>query len=184
GLMNDWIQLRRDGAVARITLNRPDKLNAFAEDMRERLIDALDAVAADRDARVLILTGAGRAFCAGGDVRHMVDLKRRRAEFHELEPLLTAGRTIVSRLQALTIPTVAAVNGVAAGAGCNLALACDLRWASDQATFGETFVRIGLHADWGGTYFLPRLVGLPMALEMCWTGDVIDAQRALQIGLV
>ncbi len=170
--------------VATITLDRPAKLNSFADDMREQLITALDQVARDPDARVLVVTGAGRAFSAGGDVQHMVALKERNAGFDEMLPLLEAGRRIVTRLHELPIPTIAAVNGVAAGAGANLALACDLRLASDQASFGETFVRIGLHPDWGGTYFLPRLVGAARALELCWLGDVIDAAEALRIGLV
>jgi 2-(1,2-epoxy-1,2-dihydrophenyl)acetyl-CoA isomerase len=106
------------------------------------------------------------------------------AAFDELRPLLEAGRRVVERLAGLPIPTIAAVNGVAAGAGLNLALACDLRVASERATFGATFVRIGLHPDWGGTYFLPRLVGEAKAKELCWLGDVIDAAEALRVGLV
>jgi 2-(1,2-epoxy-1,2-dihydrophenyl)acetyl-CoA isomerase len=170
--------------VARITLDRPEALNAFADDMREQLVAALDAVAADPGARVLVITGAGRAFCAGGDVRHMAGLAGRGAGFEELEPLLELGRAIVSRVAALPFPTLAAVNGAAAGAGLNLALACDLRLASAEASFGETFVRIGLHPDWGGTYHLPRIVGASKALELCWTGDMIGAEEALRIGLV
>lgn len=182
--MSDTILLSVADGVATITLNRPDKLNAFAGDMRERLIEALDRVAADPHARVLAITGAGRAFCSGGDVQHMVDLQRRRASFDELRPLLDRGRDIVTRLASLPIPVIAAVNGVAAGAGCNLALACDVRLASDAAKFGETFVKIGLHADWGGTFALPRLVGVAKAMELCWTGDVIGADEALRAGLV
>ena len=170
--------------VATITLNRPDKLNAFAGDMRERLVAALDCVAEDRDVRVLVITGAGKGFCSGGDVQHMVDLKARDAGFDVLAPLLDVGRAIVTRIEALAIPVIAAVNGVAAGAGCNLALACDVRLASSEARFGETFVKIGLHPDWGGTYALPRLVGLAAALDMCWTGDLVGADDALRMGLV
>jgi 2-(1,2-epoxy-1,2-dihydrophenyl)acetyl-CoA isomerase len=170
--------------IATLTLNRPEKLNAFADDMREQLVRALDRVAGEGDARVLVLTGAGRAFCAGGDVHHMAALKERDADYRELKSLLELGRAIVTRLEALPIPTIAAVNGVAAGAGLNLALACDLRVATDQASFGETFSRVGLHPDWGGTFFLPRLVGPSRALEMCWLGDTIDAAEALRIGLV
>ena len=182
--MLQTIRLELSAGVARITLDRPDKLNAFADDMREQLIAALDRVAVAPGVNVLVITGAGRAFCSGGDVRHMVELKARDAAFEELEPLLELGRAIVTRIAALPFPTIAAVNGVAAGAGMNLALACDLRIASDAASFGETFVRIGLHPDWGGTHALPRLVGLPKALELCWSGDVLDAAEALRIGLV
>jgi 2-(1,2-epoxy-1,2-dihydrophenyl)acetyl-CoA isomerase len=170
--------------VAVITLNRPEKLNAFAEDMRERLVAALDAVAADPTVRVVVVTGAGRGFCSGGDVQHMVELKARDAQFAALAPLLEAGRAVVSRFTALEVPTLAAVNGVAAGAGCNLALACDLRFASDAARFGETFVRIGLHPDWGGVHHLPRLVGRARALDLVWSGEMVDAHEALRLGLV
>jgi len=170
--------------VARITLNRPDALNAFAGDMRERLVAALDRVASDASARVLVITGAGRAFCAGGDVKVMESLVARGASFDELAPLLGLGRSIVTRIHALPFPTIAALNGPAAGAGMNLALACDIRWASDEASFGETFVQIGLHPDWGGTYFLPRLVGVSRALELCWTGAMIGADEAQRLGLV
>ncbi len=173
----------RDG-VAVVTLNRPDKLNAFAGDMRERLGEALGRVAADRAVRVLVITGAGKGFCSGGDVHHMVDLKARGAGFDALAPLLHAGRTIATRLAAFRIPVIAAVNGVAAGAGCNLALACDVRLASSEARFGETFVRIGLSPDWGGTYHLPRLAGTAAALDLCWTGELLDAEAALRLGLV
>ena len=182
--MPPTIRLDIASGIARITLDRPDKLNAFADDMREQLVVALDRVAAAPGVNVLVITGAGRAFCSGGDVSFMRELKGRDAAFAELEPLLELGRAIVTRIDALPFPTLAAVNGVAVGAGMNLALACDLRIASDQASFGETFVRIGLHPDWGGTHALPRLVGRSKALELCWTGDVIDAAEALRIGLV
>ncbi|HEY3216389.1 MAG TPA: enoyl-CoA hydratase-related protein [Candidatus Eisenbacteria bacterium] len=182
--MPELVLLTQAEGVATLTLNRPDKLNAFADDMREALASALDRAAAQADIRVLVVTGAGRAFCAGGDIQHMVRLKERDASYQEFIPLLEAGREGITRLAALPIPVIAAVNGPAAGGGLNLALACDLRIASDQATFGETFVRLGLHADWGGTYFLPRLVGTSKALDLCWLGDMIDAAEALRIGLV
>jgi 2-(1,2-epoxy-1,2-dihydrophenyl)acetyl-CoA isomerase len=182
--MSDHIVTSITQGVARITLNRPDKLNAFAGDMRERLHDAIVEVGRSSEARVLVLTGAGRAFSAGGDIQHMIELRRQGAGFEGLEPLLAAGRAVVTAIDRLPIPTIAAVNGPAAGAGLNLALACDLRIASEQATFGETFARIGLHPDWGGSYTLPRRVGLSKALELCWTAEVIDAAEALRIGLV
>lgn len=184
GSEHDSILLTLEHGVATITLNRPAKLNAFAGDMRERLVSALDRVAGEASARVLVITGAGRGFCSGGDVAHMVALKRDQAPFEALAPLLESGRDVITRLAALPIPTLAAVNGVAAGAGCNLALACDLRLASDEARFGETFVRIGLHVDWGGAHHLPRLVGLGRALDLAWTGRLIDAEEAHRMGLV
>ncbi|HTO90860.1 MAG TPA: enoyl-CoA hydratase [Candidatus Sulfotelmatobacter sp.] len=173
----------RDG-LAVVTLNRPEKLNAFGDDMRERLAGALDHVAARADARVLVITGAGRAFCSGGDVKHMAALKRGGAPPDALTPLLAAAERVITKLAALPIPTIAAINGPAAGAGLNLALACDLRLASEQATFVESFVRIGLVPDWGGTYFLPRFVGLARALELIWLGESIDANEAQRLGLV
>ena len=169
--------------IAVITLNRPEKLNALAGDMRELLIAALDAVAAS-DARVLVITGAGKAFCSGGDIGFMNDLLARGAGYDELAPLVDAGREIVTRIAALPIPVLAAVNGVAAGAGANLMLACDVRLASDEARFGETFVRIGLHADWGGSYALPRTAGVARALDLCWSGDLVGAEEMLRAGLV
>jgi len=181
--MNDLVILAEADGVATILLNRPEKLNAFADDMREQLAAALDTVAA-RGARALVITGAGRAFSAGGDLNFMVGLKQRGAGYEGLAPLVEGGGNAVARLAALPFPTIAAVNGAAAGGGLNLALACDLVVASEQATFGQTFVRIGLHPDWGGTFFLPRRVGLAKALELCWTGDMIDAREALRIGLV
>jgi 2-(1,2-epoxy-1,2-dihydrophenyl)acetyl-CoA isomerase len=182
--MSQTILTSFDAGVFTITLNRPEKLNAFAGDMRDLLLDALDDAAARPGARVVVVTGAGRAFCSGGDVGHMLALRSREDGADEIRALLDAGSRAVARLAALPVPTIAAVNGVAAGAGANLAIACDLRIASDEARFGETFVKIGLQPDWGGTHHLPRLVGLAKALELAWTGGLIDAAEALRIGLV
>ena len=181
--MNDLVILAEADGVATLLLNRPEKLNAFDIPMSEQLAAALEAAEA-RGARALVVTGAGRAFSAGGDIRFMVDLKERESGYEGLAPLVEGGGNAVARLAALPFPTIAAVNGPAAGGGLNLALACDLVLASDRATFGQTFVRIGLHVDWGGSYFLPRRVGLARALELCWTGEMIDAREALRIGLV
>lgn len=183
--MPDSILLAEADGVATLVLNRPDRLNAFEMEMREAFVAALDAVAASATARVLVITGAGRAFCAGGDVAWMVDLKRKGEAYDDgLGGLVSMGRDGIARLWSLPIPTIAAVNGAAAGGGANLALACDLRIASDRASFGQSFVKIGLHPDWGGTHFLPRLVGLAKALELCWLGDQVDAAESLRIGLV
>jgi 2-(1,2-epoxy-1,2-dihydrophenyl)acetyl-CoA isomerase len=178
------IVLEVQDGVAWITLNRPEQLNAFADEMREELLQAILAVQEDDAAHVLVITGAGRAFCAGGDVRTMAALKEDNAGFERLRPLLDAGRRVITVLHQLPKPAIAMVNGVAAGAGCNLALACDLRVASDQASFAESFISIGMHPDWGGTFFLPRLVGTGRALEMMWTGERIHAEMAEEIGLV
>lgn len=172
-----------DGAVATILLNRPEKLNAFAGTMREDLLAALRECERDAACRAIVITGAGRAFCAGGDVEFMSELQKR-ADTDAFRKLLDAGRDVVTQIATMPKPVIAAINGVAAGAGCNLALACDVRIASDAAKFGETFVRIGIHPDWGGTWFLPRLVGRSRALEILMSGRMIAAEEALAIGLV
>jgi 2-(1,2-epoxy-1,2-dihydrophenyl)acetyl-CoA isomerase len=182
--MSDLVLLTESDGIATLTLNRPEKLNVLADDMRDGLLGAADRVAALADVRALVITGAGRAFCAGGDIGHMARLVERGAGYEGLRPLVESGRELIRRLAELPIPVIAAVNGPAAGGGLGLAVACDLRIASDRASFGATFVRIGLHPDWSNTYHLPRLVGLPKALELCWLGRMIDAAEALRIGLV
>src|SRR5260221_944701 len=169
--------------ITTITLDRPDKLNAFAGTMREELVDALRVAEAEKSCRVVVITGAGRAFCAGGDVDFMAGLQRN-GNVDAFRKLLDAGREIVTQIANMPKPVIASVNGVAAGAGCNLALACDYRIASETAKLSETFVRIGIHPDWGGTWFLPRLVGPSRALEILMTGRMIDAAEALSIGMV
>jgi enoyl-CoA hydratase/carnithine racemase len=166
-------------AVTTITLNRPDKLNAFAGTMREDLLAALR----EAGGRVVVITGAGRAFCAGGDVENMARLQKA-GDVAAFRKLLDAGAAIVEQIVTMPQIVIAAINGVAAGAGCNLALACDYRIASDQAKLGEAFVRIGIHPDWGGTWTLPRLVGTSRALEIMATGRTVDAAEALAIGMV
>jgi len=177
------IDTTRDGGVATITLNRPEKLNAFAGTMREDLLDALRACDADDACRAVVITGAGRAFCAGGDVEFMSELQRR-GDVDAFRKLLDAGRDVVMQIATMPKPVIASINGVAVGAGCNLALACDIRIASDAAKLGETFVRIGIHPDWGGTWFLPRLVGRSRAMELLMSGRMVDANEALSIGMV
>ncbi len=165
--------------VTTITLNRPDKLNAFAGTMREDLAAALR----EAEGRVVVITGAGRAFCAGGDVEFMASLQKR-GDIAAFRKLLDAGRDVILQIATMENPVIASVNGVAAGAGCNLALACDTRIVSDEASFAESFVRIGLVPDWGGTWFLPRLAGRGRAFELMATGRVIDAREAERIGIV
>ncbi|MEJ7809006.1 MAG: enoyl-CoA hydratase/isomerase family protein [Gemmatimonadaceae bacterium] len=178
----EHILLARDGPVGTLTLNRPEKLNAFAGTMRRELADALDELEADPGIRVVVITGAGRAFCAGADVGYMADLIRD-DDVEALAALVEAGRRVVTTIRRSAKPIIASVNGVAAGGGANLALACDLRIASEEAKLGQTFNRIGLHPDWGGTYFLPRLVGPAKALELFWLADVIDAAECGRLGL-
>lgn len=178
-----FIETSTTDSVATIMLNRPEKLNSFTGTMREDLLSALRAVENDSSVRVVVLTGAGRAFCAGGDVEYMSGLQKNGDEA-SFRKLLDAGRDIILQLAAMSKPVLASINGVAAGAGCNLALACDYRLASDQAKLSESFVRIGLHPDWGGTWLLPRLIGRSRALDLLMTGRTVDAAEALALGMV
>src|SRR4051812_2206400 len=177
------IRSETENLITTITLDRPEKLNAFSGTMREELLEALRAAAGDSDCRAVVITGAGRAFCAGGDVEYMSGLQKN-GDVESFRKLLDAGRDIVTQIAEMPKPVIASVNGVAAGAGCNLALACDYRIASDTAKLGETFVKIGIHPDWGGTWFLPRLVGPGRAFELLTTGRMVDASEALAIGMV
>ncbi len=171
-----------DGIVT-ITLNRPEKLNAFIGHMRRDLAEALEHAGSERGVRVVIITGAGRAFCAGGDVEFMAELMKR-SDSEEFARILGAGRRVILAIRQMTKPVIAAINGVAAGAGCNLAFACDLRVASTNATFTQSFVKVGLNPDWGGTYFLPRLVTPNKACELFFLGEQIKAEEALRLNIV
>jgi enoyl-CoA hydratase/carnithine racemase len=180
----ELVLYRAEPPLAWITLNRPEKKNALAGAMREDLLARIRAAGADDAVRCLIITGAGGAFCSGGDIAVMAGLKQKKSGFDEIARWLDAGGRIVATLAALPKPSVACIEGVAAGAGCNLALACDFRIASQTASLGETFVRVGLHPDWGGTYFLPRLAGPARALELFATGAMLSAEEAFHIGLL
>lgn len=169
--------------VATITLDRPDKLNAFTGTMREDLLAALRTYESDDGVGAVVITGAGRAFCAGGDVAFMKALQDS-GDVASFRKLLDAGAAIVLQIARMDTPVIASVNGVAAGAGCNLALACDYRIASESARFSQSFVRIGLHPDWGGTWFLPRLVGRSRAFDIAMSGRMVEAAEALAIGMV
>jgi 2-(1,2-epoxy-1,2-dihydrophenyl)acetyl-CoA isomerase len=169
--------------IITITLNRPDKLNAFIGHMRRDLAEALEHAGADRSVRVVIVTGAGRAFCAGGDVGFMAELMQRR-DSEEFARILGAGRRVILAIRQMTKPVIAAVNGPAFGAGANLAFACDLRVISTNASFSQSFLKVGLHPDWGGTFFLPRLVTPNKACELFFLGESIDAAEALRLNIV
>lgn len=178
----EHILLAKEAGVGTITLNRPDKLNAFAGTMRLEIAEAVRGMADDDDVRVLVITGAGRAFCAGADIGYMREILEQR-DFEAGRLLVEAGRQVVTIIRHTPKPVIASLNGPAAGGGANLALACDIRIASDTASIGQTFNKIGLHPDWGGTYFLPRLVGPSKALELIFSGEMIDAAEAHRIGL-
>lgn len=171
-----------------VTLNRPERLNALGGGLRDELYAVLQDAEHNEEVRVVVITGAGRAFSSGGDVKEMSERKaggsigsgggRADGQFPPIRD------HIIATMRRTAKPIIAAVNGVAAGAGMNLALACDMRVASDKALFTQAFVKRGLHPDWGGTYFLPRLVGPAKACELIFSGDMINAEQALQLGLV
>jgi enoyl-CoA hydratase/carnithine racemase len=170
--------------VTMLTLNRPDRGNAVVPEMARDVLDALGNLEQDRTVRVLVLTGAGRQFCAGAD---LVEFQRYIAEQLPIGHEPYNARVlwpVTQRLVGCRLPLIAAINGGATAGGLDLALACDMRIASTAAKMGETYIKLGLNPGNGGTYFLPRLIGSGLAAELTFTGDLIDAQRALEIGLV
>lgn len=182
-MSDDAVILTQDGPVATLLLNRPEKLNALDESEQRGLAEAIATVAHQPSIRVAVITGAGRGFCTGGDIQTMADLKTHHHSA-KFRAHLEAGNNVVHAIRRLPIPVLASVNGPAAGAGLSLALACDLRIASDQATFRQAFLQIGLHPDWGGAFFLPRHVGIGRAMEMFFLGEPVNAAEAHRIGLV
>lgn len=169
--------------VATVTLNRPEVLNAFSTPMQRELAAVIARLADDSAVRAVVLTGAGRAFCAGGDIGEMEGAADPTplASRNKLHRMLTS---VLMPLVRLEKPVIAAVNGVAAGAGMNLALAADITLVAEQARFSQAFVKVGLVPDTGGLYLLTRLIGLNRAKELCFTGRMLDAREALELGLV
>lgn len=170
----------KDNGVGTLTLNRPQSLNAFVPEMNREVLDALKDAERDKEVRCLVITGAGRAFCAGQDLKGRTPEQKGSLG----DSLREKYNPMIRQLRQMETIVIAAVNGVAAGAGCNLALACDLRVASEEAKFIQSFVRVGLAPDSGGSFILPRLVGLSKAMELLLLGDPLDAQEAQRIGLV
>ncbi len=180
----ETVQFEIADHVAVITLSRPDVFNAFNDQFSKELLGALKEAERSAEVRAIILTGAGKAFSSGQDLG---DLKKKYVPGHVPhlgDDLRRRYDPIIKKICEMDKPVIAAVNGVAAGAGCSLALACDLRVASEHATFIEVFINVGLIPDSASTFFLPRLVGLGRAMELCCTGRKVDAAEALQIGLV
>jgi 2-(1,2-epoxy-1,2-dihydrophenyl)acetyl-CoA isomerase len=175
------IILERQGAIRRITLNRPDKLNSFTRGMLSELDDALTEISNDDAARALIITGAGRAFCAGQDLREAGAVEDGAAVRAVVERLYNPA---IRLLRSLQIPVLAAVNGIAAGAGASLAIACDLVIAAESASFVQAFSKIGLVPDAGGSYFMPRLIGSARALGLALLAEPVDARQAAEWGLI
>jgi 2-(1,2-epoxy-1,2-dihydrophenyl)acetyl-CoA isomerase len=173
-----------DNSVATIRMNRPDALNALSLQLGKDLATAVHQCILD-EARAVILTGSGRAFCSGGDLREMRSMGEQQGSIEAfLDEPLKALHEVIRLIRETPVPFIAAVNGVCAGAGTNFALACDLVLAADDASFNEAFVRIGLSPDCGGSYFLPRAVGEKLAAELLMTGSTVSAQRAAEIGMI
>ncbi len=174
---------KREGSVATLILNRPERMNALNKDLVLELNDALTRVEADQEINVVVLAGAGRAFCAGGDLQ-AIGKGKQENDVSELQPILRSGMQLVLKMRTMRQPVIAAVHGAAAGAGMNIALAADIRIASEDAMFGQNFAKVGLFPDYGGTFFMPQLVGPAKAAEMLYTGDMINAAEALRLGIV
>src|SRR5215813_12376709 len=180
----ETIQLEMHGAVGVLTLNRPDRLNALNVQVAKDFKAAV-AETCGHGARTIVLTGAGRAFSAGGDLREMQEIAKEngRVEAFFDEPLRLLNEAILL-IRQTPVPFIAAVNGVASGGGCNVAFACDIVIAAESARFNQAFIKIGLTPDCGGTFMLPRLVGWKRATELLFTGDLISAQAAAEIGMI
>jgi 2-(1,2-epoxy-1,2-dihydrophenyl)acetyl-CoA isomerase len=174
---------KSDG-VATLTLNRPDRSNAFDDTMIAELIDALKTVERDAEVRAVVITGAGKNFCAGQDLSPLLERYQSPEGISLGEHVRKDINPIIAKIRAMEKPVVAAINGAAAGAGLGLACACDLRHASESARFRMAFIGIGLAPDSATSLLLPRLIGLGRATEMAFTNELIDAQTALQYGLV
>lgn len=180
----DTVEYSADNSVAIIRMNRPEALNALSMQLCVDMGNAFRQAISD-GARAIILTGSGRAFCSGGDLREMHSMWEREGRIEAfLEAPLKALHDVILLIRETPIPFIAAVNGVCAGAGTNFALACDLVVAAEDASFNEAFVRIGLSPDCGGTFFLPRAVGDKIAAELFMTGGTVEAKHALQIGMI
>ena len=170
----DRILVEISDHIGNVTLNRPEKANAFDPEMCDDLLEGLRMLSTADQVRVIVITGTGKAFCAGADLGMLGT---------QGEQLVKAGKDIALAIRNAPKPVLAAVNGAAAGGGANLELACDYRIASDQASIGQVFHKLGLGPDWGGSYFLPRLTGISKALELVWSARMVPAAEALQLGL-
>ena len=183
-MSTDLLEQVKDG-VAVLTLNRPDRLNAMSRPMLDALLEALPRLAEDPDVGVVVLAGAGRGFCAGGDVKAMAEGNELGGQTMEDRAQALRSRMETSRwLHEMPKPTIAMMRGPAAGAGLSLAMACDMRIASDTVKLGTAFARVGYSGDFGGSYYLTQLVGTAKARELYFTADLLDAQQALGLGLV
>ena len=183
-MSQDLLETVKDG-VAVLTMNRPDRLNALSGEMLDAMLEALPRLADDPNVGCIVLTGAGRGFCAGGDVKAMAEGREMSGDTLEERAQGLRSKMETSRwLHEMPKPTIAMVRGAAAGAGLSLALACDLRIAGETAKFGTAFARVGYSGDFGGSYYLTQLVGTAKARELYYTAELLDARHALELGLV
>ena len=186
--MGDYVLYEQTDRIITLTLNRPDERNAIGDtDQCEEIVAATNRINSDPDVNVVILTGAGKAFCAGGNIKTM----RKHTGFGLAKNPAETRRNYMRGIQSVSlalwnieVPTIAAINGPAIGAGCDLACICDIRIASDKAQFAESFLKVGLVPGDGGAWLLPHVVGFSKAAEMSFTGDILDAKQALDCGLV
>ncbi|HSW16842.1 MAG TPA: enoyl-CoA hydratase-related protein [Ramlibacter sp.] len=181
--MTDFLKFEIDEGVATITLNRPEKLNAFTAEMLEDWLRALEDCRTNPEVRVIVMTGAGRAFTTGGDVEGFA-ASAQQTPAGIKSHLVNGGQRLPRKLAEIDKPIIAALNGFATGGGLDIALACDIRFAAESARFAETYAKMGLIPGMGGAWLLPRVVGVPKALEMFWSCDWVDAREAERIGLV
>lgn len=179
-MSNEAVKMLIEEGIALATLNKPDKLNAMDDDIKAGLMSVIEQIREDPEVKVLVITGSGRAFSAGGDINSLAQVNTAVKGRERIKKL----HRLVLGLVNLEKPVIAAVNGYAVGAGCNLALAADIIYASDKARFSEIFANIGLIPDAGGLYFLPRLVGLAKAKELVFTARMVEAEEAERIGLI
>lgn len=179
--MSDLLEVV-DRGVALLTLNRPERLNALSAEIVKGLLEALPRLGADDRVGCIVITGAGKGFCAGGDVKSMAG--RSVVSFEERNTIVSEAGDIAHKMRNTSKPIIAMVNGVAVGAGLGIAACCDMRIAGEAARFSARFVKVGLSGDWGGTWTLPRLIGTAKARELYFTGAMVEAQEALRIGLV
>jgi len=181
--MSENLEFLVDGGVATIKLNRPEKLNAFTDEMLEAWLASLEECRTSPDVRVIVITGTGRAFTTGGDVEKFAASAAQTPA--GIKARLTENiQRLPRKMAEIDKPIIAALNGMATGGGLDVALACDIRFAAESARFAETYARMALIPGAGGAYFLPRIVGVAKALELLWSADFVDAQEAERIGLV
>ena len=179
----ETILMSQEEGITTITLNRPKFFNAMSPQLMADLVEAIEIVSKDEGTKVILITGSGKAFCAGGDVSEDVAEVGGKTPF-EYRSYVGSFSSVVKNIYWMEKPVIAAINGVAVGGGCDLAMACDIRIASDKARFGYGYIRMGIISELGGNYFLPRLIGLGRAKLFAFTGELIDANRAQELGLI